>query len=119
DGADVAAASDYLGMPSPPMGTQRNGPDLSFIGRRIPDMTYQIDQLKEPRKYKPDSVMPTYRHLSERDLRDLAAFLVTLGNSKSELLAGGASVAAVTDAAAALSEKARLGAELYRTQGCV
>lgn len=116
DAADVARAEDYVAMPSPPLGTQRNGPDLAFIGRRIPDMAYQIDHLVDPRKYKPDSVMPTYRHLSERDLRDLAAFLVTLGNSKESLMAGPASIPFDETA---LSPSAKLGSELYRSQGCV
>ncbi|HEX6971050.1 MAG TPA: c-type cytochrome [Limnochordia bacterium] len=112
---DVARATDYVRMPEPPLGTQRNGPDLSHIGRRIPDMQYQIDHLKEPRRFKPDSVMPTYRHLSERDLRDLAAFLVTLGNSKEELQAGGVAVAQVAE----LSAIEQRGQALYRSRGCV
>lgn len=113
---DVAKAEDYVHMWSPPMGTQRNGPDLAWIGRRIPDMGYHIDHLVEPRKYKPDSVMPTYRHLSDRDLADLAAFLVTLGNPKWDLLAGtiGPSMADLD-----LSDVAQYGAELYRAEGCV
>lgn len=113
---DVARAEDYVRMPSPPMGTQRNGPDLSWIGRRIADMGYQIDHLIEPRKYKPDSIMPTYRHLSEKDLNDLAAFLVTLGNSKQSLLSGTVVSQPATDD---LSPSARLGADLYRSLGCV
>lgn len=113
---DVARAEDYVHMPQPPLGTQRNGPDLAWIGRRIPDMNYQIDHLKDPRKYKPESVMPTYRHLSDRDLADLAAFLVTLGNVKEDLLAG--SVGPSTGDME-LSDVAQYGAELYRTEGCV
>ncbi len=116
--ADVARAEDYLFMPEPPLGTQRNGPDLSFIGRRIADMTYQIDHLVDPRKYKPDSIMPSYSHLSERDRRDLAAFLVTLGNSKDQLLQGGTAGAGALDTVD-LDPQVRLGAELYRSQGCV
>lgn len=113
---DVAKAEDYVRMSNPPLGTQRNGPDLSWIGRRIPDMTYQIDHLVEPRRFAPDSVMPTYRHLSERDLHDLAAFLVTLGNPKADLIAG--TVGPSTDDME-LSEAAQFGAELYRAEGCV
>lgn len=113
---DVAKAEDYVRMWAPPLGTQRNGPDLAWIGRRIPDMGYQIDHLKDPRKYKPDSVMPTYRHLSDRDLADLAAFLVTLGNPKRDLLSG---TVGPSTADLELSEVAQYGAELYRTEGCV
>lgn len=113
---DVAKAEDYVHMWQPPLGTQRNGPDLAWIGRRIPDMGYQIDHLKDPRKYKPDSVMPTYRHLSDRDLADLAAFLVTLGNPKRDLLAG---TVGPSTADMELSEIAQYGAELYRSEGCV
>lgn len=113
---DIAQAEDYVHMPNPPLGTQRNGPDLSWIGRRIPDMGYQLDHLVNPRKYKPDSIMPTYKHLSDRDLADLAAFLVTLGNPKRDLLAGtiGPSMGELD-----LSDVAQYGAELYRTEGCV
>src|SRR5690606_18959404 len=109
---DAAQTSDYVDVPAPPLGTQRNGPDLTYIGRRIPDMTYQIEHLKDPRKFKPDSIMPTYRYLSEQDLRDLAAYLVSLGNSKQDLAAGAAGPALPGDGE--LSEEAALGLELYR-----
>lgn len=113
---DVARVEDYVRMPEPPLGTQRNGPDLSFIGRRIADMTYQIDHLVDPRRYKPYSVMPSYRHLSERDLNDLAAFLVTLGNPKDRLVSGeGLSLTPVVE----LSPEMQLASDLYRGQGCV
>lgn len=112
---DVARVEDYVRMTEPPLGTQRNGPDLSFIGRRIADMTYQIDHLVDPRKYKAFSVMPSYRHLSERDLQDLAAFLVTLGNPKDALLSGeGLAMVPVE-----LSPQMQLASDLYRSQGCV
>lgn len=113
---DVARAEDYVHMPQPPLGTQRNGPDLTWIGRRIPDMGYHIDHLVEPRKYKPDSIMPTYKHLSDQDLADLAAFLVTLGNPKQALLAG---TVGPSTSDLELSPVAQYGAELYRAEGCV
>ena len=112
---DVSQIGDFVEYPFTLLGTQRDGPDLSLIGRKIPDMTYQIEHLKDPRKFKARSIMPSYRYLPERDLRDLAAFLVSLGNKPEDLRAGRVGPRGQPG----LSELARLGQQLYRDQGCV
>lgn len=112
---DVSQPGDFANYPFTLLGTQRNGFDLTIVGRRIPDMRYQIDHLKAPRDFKPASIMPAYGHLSERDLRDLAAYLVSLGNPPAQLKGG--EVAPV--AAAKADPQVERGRDLYRAQGCV
>lgn len=113
--ADVSQAGDYVHYPFALLGTQRDGPDLTIIGKKIPDMKYQIAHLKDPRQFKPRSIMPTYRYLSEEDLRDLAAFLISLGNPPDKLRAG----QVAPPAPAGLSSAAKKGEALYRSLGCV
>lgn len=112
---EVSQMGDYVRYPFTMLGTQRDGPDLTVIGRVIPDMTYQIEHLKDPRRFKVRSIMPSYRYLSERDLRDLAAFLVSLGNDPDKLRAGEVG----PQARPGLGELAQRGRELYRRLGCV
>lgn len=112
---DISQPGDFANYPFTLLGTQRNGFDLTIVGRRIPDMRYQIDHLKAPRDFKPDSIMPGYDHLSERDLRDLAAYMVSLGNPPAQLKQG-----KVTPTAAPKADpQVERGRELYRAQGCV
>jgi cbb3-type cytochrome oxidase cytochrome c subunit len=110
---EVSQMGDFVRYPFTMLGTQRDGPDLTVIGRKIPDMQYQIDHLVDPRRFKPQSVMPSYRYLSERELRDLAAYLVSLGNDPQKLRAG------VAPAPAPEDPKIAKGKELYRSLGCV
>ena len=112
---DVSQIGDFVKYPFTMLGTQRDGPDLTLIGRKIPDMTYQIEHLKDPRKFKARSIMPSYRYLSEQDLKDLAAFLVSLGNKPDDLRAGRVG----PQVQPGLSELAQLGEKLYRQLGCV
>jgi cytochrome c2 len=112
---DVSEVGDFVNYPYTLLGTQRTGPDLTLIGRRIPDMGYQIDHLKQPRKFKPNSIMPNYDYLSDRDLRDLAAYLVSLGNIPAELKAGVLEQPVETG----LDDVALAGQDLFRSQGCV
>ncbi|HEX9022020.1 MAG TPA: c-type cytochrome [Nitrospirota bacterium] len=50
------------------------GPDLSFVGKRR-DKEWIEDQLRDPKSHDPQSIMPSFSKLSERDLDDLAAYL--------------------------------------------
>lgn len=111
---EVSQMGDFVHYPFTMLGTQRDGPDLTVMGRKIPDMKYQIDHLVEPRKFKPKSVMPSYRYLREKDLRDLAAYLVSLGNDPQKLRAGVAPTPAPTE-----DPLIAQGKELYRDLGCV
>jgi cbb3-type cytochrome oxidase cytochrome c subunit len=61
------------------LGSERTGPDLSYIGRKR-DLVWEIEHLKFPRKYSPMSIMPDWYFLPEQDLQDLAAYLHNLGD---------------------------------------
>jgi cbb3-type cytochrome oxidase cytochrome c subunit len=112
---EVSQIGDYVNYPFTMLGTQRDGPDLTVIGRKIPDMKYQIDHLIDPRKFKPKSVMPTYKYLSDQDLKDLAAYLVSLGNDPKKLREG-AVIPPPPPTESPLVEK---GKGLYRSLGCI
>jgi nitric oxide reductase subunit C len=53
------------------------GPDLSQIGK-IRDKGWIEDQLRNPKAHNPQSIMPSFAKLSERDLDDLAHYLAGL-----------------------------------------
>lgn len=117
---DISQTGDFVGYPFTLLGTQRNGPDLTIIGRQIPNMRYHIDHLERPREFKPESIMPSYAHLSDRNLRDLAAYLVTLGHSKEALKAGEAGTPSEAEGAASAEEDPQVakGREVFNAQGC-
>ncbi len=54
------------------------GPDLSGTGTRNPDLDWQIRHLKEPSSVEEGSTMPSYKKLSEADLRALAIYMLSL-----------------------------------------
>ena len=60
-------------------GSKRTGPDLARVGGRYSDV-WHVQHLKDPRSVVPESVMPTYAFLSERDLDqgDMTAALTAL-----------------------------------------
>lgn len=61
------------------LGSERTGPDLSYIGRKRSEQ-WEIEHLKTPRKYSPMSIMPNFEFLSEQQLSDVAAYLFALGD---------------------------------------
>jgi len=61
------------------LGSERTGPDLSYIGRKR-DLKWEVEHLKHPRDYSPMSIMPNWYFLSESDLDALGAYLFSLGN---------------------------------------
>ena len=60
-------------------GSKRTGPDLARVGGRYSD-EWHVQHLKDPRSVVPESVMPTYAFLAERDLAvpDASANLTAL-----------------------------------------
>lgn len=60
-------------------GSKRTGPDLSRVGGRYSDQWHR-EHLKDPRSVVPESIMPPYAFLAERDLKsgDMAAHLKAL-----------------------------------------
>jgi cytochrome c oxidase cbb3-type subunit 2 len=60
-------------------GSSRTGPDLARVGARYSD-EWHVQHLKSPRAVVPESIMPPYAFLADRDLKvaDVAAHLRTL-----------------------------------------
>lgn len=60
-------------------GSKRTGPDLARVGGRYSDQWHQ-EHLKDPRAVVPESIMPPYAFLADRDLKpgDMAEHLKTL-----------------------------------------
>ncbi len=60
-------------------GSKRTGPDLARVGGRYSD-TWHVQHLKDPRAVVPESVMPPYAFLADRDLDagDMTAGLTAL-----------------------------------------
>src|SRR5450759_3613651 len=73
DGGDYALDNPMI------LGSERTGPDLSYIGRKR-SMQWEIDHLKHPRDFSPMSIMPNWYWLPEKDLRLVATYLYSLGN---------------------------------------
>jgi cytochrome c oxidase cbb3-type subunit 2 len=49
-------------------GSKRTGPDLARVGGKYSD-EWHVDHLRDPRSVVPESVMPPYAFLSEKELR--------------------------------------------------
>ena len=60
-------------------GSKRTGPDLARVGGRYSD-EWHVQHLKDPRSVVPESIMPGYAFLSDRDLSagDMGAHLKAL-----------------------------------------
>jgi mono/diheme cytochrome c family protein len=61
------------------LGSERTGPDLSYVGRKRGE-TWEVEHLKDPRQFSPLSIMPSFMFLPEEDLRAIAAYLFYLGD---------------------------------------
>ncbi|MBI3361751.1 MAG: cbb3-type cytochrome c oxidase subunit II [Chloroflexi bacterium] len=59
-------------------GTERQGPDLTHVASRIDSREWHILHLKDPRALNPGTLMPSFAYLSDKELDDLAAYLLTL-----------------------------------------
>ena len=75
-GREKASTREEYAHQSPPMmGTQRTGPDLSSVGKRLPDSQWHYWHLYNPQSVSPDSLMPSHRWLftTERPPESVAA----------------------------------------------
>lgn len=61
------------------LGSERTGPDLSYVGRKRSE-AWEIEHLKDPRRFSPLSIMPSFEFLPEKDLKAIAAYLFALGD---------------------------------------
>lgn len=64
-GLRKSVAADYLYDQPVQLGNLRAGPDLSLVGARDPDLTWQMQHLYAPRFLVKDSTMPAFRTLFE------------------------------------------------------
>lgn len=84
-------------------GSKRTGPDLARVGGRYSDEWHR-EHLKDPRSVVPESVMPPYAFLAERDLDvgDMSGHLTALTRvgvpySKEDIAAANTDLAAQAD----------------------
>ncbi|HUX75697.1 MAG TPA: cbb3-type cytochrome c oxidase subunit II, partial [Anaerolineae bacterium] len=61
------------------LGSERTGPDLSYLGRKRSE-AWEIEHLKDPRQFSPVSIMPSFVFLSQEDMQAIAAYLFALGD---------------------------------------
>jgi mono/diheme cytochrome c family protein len=61
------------------LGSERTGPDLSYVGRKR-SQAWEIRHWKDPREMSPLSIMASFEFLSDQELEDMAAYLHTLGD---------------------------------------
>ena len=61
------------------LGSERTGPDLSYLGRKRSEM-WEIEHLKDPRLFSPLSIMPSFAFLPQEDMQSIAAYLFALGD---------------------------------------
>jgi cytochrome c oxidase cbb3-type subunit 2 len=61
------------------LGSERTGPDLSYIGRKRSEQ-WEVDHWKDPRDMSPMSLMPSFEFLSDQELSDMAAYVFNLGD---------------------------------------
>ena len=74
-----SVATDYAYDRPHLLGTMRTGPDLINVAARLPDRTWHLMHLYQPRLIAPWSIMPSFRYLFEvKDRADPADELVQL-----------------------------------------
>lgn len=74
-----AQAGDYNFYNPLILGSERTGPDLSYIGRKR-SIAWLIEHERHPRNFSPNSIMPDWDFLPDSDLQDVATFLFGLGD---------------------------------------
>ena len=61
------------------LGSERTGPDLSYVGRKRSE-EWELQHLQHPRDLSPLSIMPNFAGLSDKDQHDIIAYLFDLGD---------------------------------------
>ena len=64
------------------LGSERTGPDLSYVGRKRSEQ-WELKHLQHPRDLSPLSIMPNFVGLSGQDQHDIVAYLFNLGDRNS------------------------------------
>ena len=76
---NISQGGNYIFDAPLTLGSERTGPDLSYIGRKRGE-AWEIEHLKNPRKLSPMSIMPNYEFLPKEDLEALGTYLYNLGD---------------------------------------
>lgn len=74
----IAKQGDYYGQQPAILGTERTGPDLSQDGGEHGD-DWHIAHFVNPRFTRPQSLMPSWEFLGERQVRELTAYVQSQG----------------------------------------
>src|SRR5450830_1168855 len=61
------------------LGSERTGPDLSYIGRKRSE-EWELKHLQHPRDLSPLSIIPNFAGLPAQDQHDIVAYLFNLGD---------------------------------------
>ena len=75
----VSDAGNYVYDNPVILGSERTGPDLSYIGRKRSE-EWEIEHLKSPRDLSPLSIMPNFNFLADDELSAIASYLFNLGD---------------------------------------
>ncbi|WP_240675696.1 cbb3-type cytochrome c oxidase subunit II [Ammoniphilus sp. CFH 90114] len=73
----VTIPGDYQNDKPHLWGSNRVGPDLMWVGART-SAEWNLAHLKDPQEIVPGSIMPKYDYLSDQELNDLVAYLMSL-----------------------------------------
>lgn len=73
----VSVPGDYVYDKPHLFGSNRTGPDLMWVGSRT-NAQWNLQHLIDPQKIVPGSIMPKYDYLSNDDLNNLVAYLMSL-----------------------------------------
>ena len=80
----IAQAGDYVGREPNILGTERTGPDLSQDGGEHPD-DWHVAHFINPRFTSPVSLMPSWEFLGEEKIRQLTAYVQSLGGKMADV----------------------------------
>jgi cbb3-type cytochrome c oxidase subunit II len=75
----VSDGGDYVFDNPMILGSERTGPDLSYLGRKRSEQ-WEIDHLRAPREYSPLSIMPDFTFLTDAQARAIADYLFAMGD---------------------------------------
>ena len=75
----VSLGGNYIFDNPLTLGSERTGPDLSYVGAKR-SHSWEVDHLKNPRKYSPLSIMPSFDFLPDDELNLVADYLFGLGD---------------------------------------
>lgn len=75
----VSEGGDYYFDNPMILGSERTGPDLSYIGRKRSE-AWEIRHWQNPREMSPLSIMASFEFIPEADLETMAAYIFNLGD---------------------------------------